>query len=189
MDRRQQKTREAIFNAFSKLLSEKNYNKISVQEIIDKANVGRTTFYVHFETKDYLLKEMCDELFNHIIDTAMGQPHGQPHDHSEQTKGSIFLHLISHLQENDRNVLGLLSSDNNGIFLKHFKDNLKRLVVTQYADKDMLTDTLPKDYLVNHISATFVETISWWLSCQMKETPKEITKYFLTVISPLIKSI
>lgn len=187
MDRRQQKTREAIFGAFSQLLSVKNYHQISVQEIIDKANVGRTTFYAHFETKDYLLKEMCEELFNHIIDTAMGQPHGQTHDHSEQTKGSVFLHLIQHLQENDRDVLGLLSSDNNVIFLKYFKENLKRLVVTQYADKDMLTDTLPEEYLVNHISAAFVETVSWWVSRQMQETPEEITAYFFCVTQPLIR--
>jgi AcrR family transcriptional regulator len=45
MDRRQRKTREAIFRAFTLLLSEKPYSKITIQEIIYRADIGRTTFH------------------------------------------------------------------------------------------------------------------------------------------------
>ena len=133
MDRRQKKTRGAIFSAFAELLSQKHYNQISVQEIIDAANVGRTTFYAHFETKDYLLKSLCEELFGHIIDTAMGLPHGHYHYSCGNKTDSVFLHLVRHLQENDRNILELLSSENNEIFMKYFKTNLRTLIFTQYA--------------------------------------------------------
>lgn len=188
MDRRQRKTREAIFGAFTTLLSQKNYNQISVQEIIDEANIGRTTFYAHFETRDYLLKDLCEELFGHIIDTAMGLPHGHYHYSCGSKTDSVFLHLLRHLQENDRNILGLLSSQNNEIFLRYFKSNLKRLIVIQYAEKGMLkSSALPEDYLVNHISSSFVETVDWWIARKMKEAPEEITDYFLAVIEPILK--
>lgn len=188
MDRRQKKTREAIFKAFTTLLSEKNYNQISVQEIIDTADVGRTTFYAHFETKDFLLKELCEELFDHIIDSAMGLPHGHYHYSSANTEDSVFLHLLRHLQENDRNILELLSSQNNEIFLRYFKSNLKKLIISQYADKGLLENMkLPKDYFVNHIATSFVETVDWWLSRNRKESPEEITAYFLTAIAPALK--
>lgn len=189
MDRRQKKTRDAIFSAFTSLLSQKNYNQISVQEIIDEADIGRTTFYAHFETKDYLLKDLCEELFGHIIDTAMGLPHGHYHYSCGNETDSVFLHLLRHLQENDRNILELLSSQNNEIFLKYFKSNLKKLIITQYADKGLLKNTqLPEDYIVNHISSSFVETVGWWVSRQMQETPEKITEYFLAVIEPVFKN-
>lgn len=188
MDRRQKKTRDAIFQAFTALLSEKHYNQISVQEIIDRANVGRTTFYAHFETKEFLLKALCEELFGHIIDTAMGLPHGHYHYSCGSEQDSVFLHLLRHLQENDRHILSLLSSQNNEIFLRYFKENLKKLVRLQYADKGMLkNDWLPEDYLINHISSSFVETVHWWISRNTQESPEEITNFFLSVLEPVLK--
>lgn len=186
-DLRKRKTRKAIFSAFTSLLSEKSYDKISVQNIIDAADVGRTTFYAHFETKDYLLRDLCEELFGHIIDSAMGLPHEHYHWSAESKTDSVFLHLLRHLQENDYGILGLLSSQNNEIFLRYFKSNLKRLIVTQYADKGLLKNSrLPEDYLVNHIASSFVNTIDWWLLRKRKESPEEITGHFLAAIEPIL---
>ncbi|HBV50842.1 MAG TPA: TetR family transcriptional regulator [Clostridiales bacterium] len=187
MDRRQRKTRAAIFKAFTKLLSEKKYNQITVQEIIDEADVGRTTFYSHFETKDLLLKELCEELFGHIIDTAMGLPHGHSHTSYGKASDPVFLHLFQHLEKNDRNILELLSSRNNDLFLGYFKSSLRKLIISQYAEKGRLRNpALPEDYLVNHISSSFVETVSWWIARKRKEAPETITEYFLAVIEPIL---
>ena len=188
MDRRQKKSREAILKAFTTLLAEKKYNRIAVQEIIDRADVGRTTFYAHFETKDYLLKELCEELFGHIIDIAMGLPHEHYHCENNGEVDSVFLHLLRHLQENDSSILELLSSQNNEIFLRYFKSNLKEMIIKQYAEKGLLAQSsLPEDYVVNHIASSFVETVDWWLSHKMKESPETMTEYFLTATGALIK--
>jgi len=183
MDRRQKKTRDAIFAAFTALLSKRSYNQITVQDIIDEANIGRTTFYAHFETKDYLLKALCEELFGHIIDPTTGN-----HHHScGYASDSVFLHLLRHLQENDLNVLELLSSENNEIFLRYFKSNLKTLILKEYAETGKLDSSkLPRDWLVNHISSSFVETVDWWISHKMKQTPETLTEYFLAAIEPIL---
>ena len=188
MDRRQKKTREAIFRAFTDLLAKKSYHQIAVQDILDEADVGRTTFYAHFETKDYLLKALCEELFGHILDTAMGFPHAHDHYANCDSTDGVFLHLLRHLQENDRNILALLSSPNNEIFLRYFKENLKHLVTAQYVGGGQSPNPhLPADYLVNHISAAFAETVNWWLSHGRREDPETVNAYFMAVTEPILR--
>ena len=188
MDRRQHKTRAAIFSAFTELVGEKHYGKITVQDIIDKANVGRTTFYAHFETKDFLLKELCEELFGHIVNTAMDRAHshGLMNINCDEQK-SVFCHLMHHLQENDRNILGLLSCESSDIFLRYFKDSLSDMITEQFLKRGRTVNSnLPQDFLVNHISGSFVEMVLWWIKGGMKQTPEELDVYFRAVTEPII---
>ena len=187
MDRRQQKTRAAIFTAFSTLLSEKSYSKITVQEIIDTANVGRTTFYAHFETKDDLLKALCEGLFGHIINSAMDCTHTHGLYSDKNAPESVFCHLLQHLQENDNNILGLLSCESSELFLRYFKNSLNELIQSQFVNQNRKANKdIPQDFLVNHVSGSFVEMVLWWIKSRMKQTPEELDRYFRAVIEPIL---
>lgn len=186
MDRRQQKTRKAIYDAFTALLSEKNYNNITVQNIIDVANVGRTTFYAHFETKDDLLKSLCEELFGHIIISATDSAHSYGLYSQISAPQSVFCHLLQHLQKNDNNILGLLSSKSSDLFLQYFKDSMNELIQNQFIiRKTEFSMDIPQDFLVNHITGSFVEMVNWWIKGHMQQTPEELDKYFCAVIEPI----
>ena len=183
MDRRQKKTREAIFNAFTELLSKKHYNQITVGEIIEKADVGRATFYAHFETKDFLLKDLCEELFCHVFDATEDGEEKHRHIFSCDAPSSVILHLLQHLQKNDNRLLDLLACENNELFLRYFKENLIRLIKKRpHLFGGEKPRELPDDYWINHIAATFVETISWWLRNGMNESPQMLANYFYTAI-------
>lgn len=187
MDRRQQKTRAAIFTAFSTLLAGKNYSKITVQEIIDTANVGRTTFYAHFETKDDLLKALCEELFGHIISSAMDCTHTHGLYSDRNAPESVFCHLLQHLQEDENNILELLSCESSELFLRYFKDSLNELIQNQFVNQNRKCNTnIPPDFLVNHISGSIVEMVLWWIKGRMKQTPEELDCYFRAVIEPIL---
>ena len=161
--------------------------KITVQEIIDAANIGRTTFYAHFETKDDLLKALCEELFGHIISSAMDCTHTHGLYSNNNVPESVFCHLLQHLQENENNILELLSCENSDLFLRYFKDNLKELLQNQFVNQNRRNNKdIPQDFLVNHITGSFVEMVLWWIKKQMKEPPEKLDKYFRAVIEPIL---
>jgi len=184
MDRRQQKTRDAIFEAFVSLLFKKSFSKITVQEIIDSANVGRTTFYAHFQTKDDLLKEMCDDLFAHVFSNTLDTE--ITHDFSMKTGNphAIITHILYHLLDNKRIIIGLLTSESDELFLGFFRQYLNELLAARLlSGVDLSKKGVPYDFLVNHISSSFVGMVQWWIKNRLRQSPEELSNYFMTVIS------
>ena len=183
MDRRQRKSREAIFRAFTEALSQKDFNQITVGEIIERADIGRATFYAHFETKDSLLKEFCRELFCHIFDTEHNSGCGHRHIFDCDGSDSVFLHLFQHLQNDDNHIISLLSSQNNELFLRYFRSELEVLMDQHLAMfEGRKSKDIPEVFWKNHIVSTFVETLKWWIQNGRKESPQVITEDFFAVV-------
>ena len=184
MDRRKKKTRAAIFEAFIELLSEKDLNEITVGEIIARADIGRATFYAHFETKDFLTRELCEELFRHIFECEDGDEHAHSHIFDCDAPDSVFLHLFTHIKKNDNNILALLSCQSNELFLRYFKENLTRLIERHLGlFEEGRSPELPDAFWINHISSTFVESVRWWIKNKTAQTPEEITRYFFLALN------
>ena len=181
MDRRQRKTRTAIFDAFISLLSQYHFSRITVGMIIERADIGRATFYAHFETKESLLEALCEELFVHIL-----QPQQELNTKSIffcDAPDSLFLHLFQHLNNNDNQILQLMAGQNHELFLQYFKDRLMQLVEQNLAlFQSRYSPKLPKNFWVDHIATTFVETVRWWVENGRKETPEQITDYFFLAV-------
>ena len=179
MDRRQQKTRNAIFQAFNKLLEEKHFNNITVQEILDEANVGRSTFYSHFETKDALLKEMCTDIFVHIFSHELHSE--KSHDFSDSDHGlqEKATHLLYHLKDNKGNVLGVLSGESGELFMRYFKEYLVTMF-EQYPES--IRRDVPREFALNHLVGSFAEAVKWWIDSRMEMPPEELAGYYLKLI-------
>ena len=65
-DRRSQRTRRLLHQAIMSLMQEKRYDTITVQDIIDRADVGRSTFYAHFQDKEDLLNSNLEEILDDL---------------------------------------------------------------------------------------------------------------------------
>ena len=175
MDRRQKKTRKAIFSAFRSLLEKKRYERITVQDIIDEADIGRSTFYAHFETKDLLLDAMCGEIFHHIFKYDPCPWNGS----DEEIEGKLS-HTLWHIRESRNDISGLLLSDSSGLFMRYFKEHLRTLFEMYVGEN---TENIPRDFLIDHLVGSFAEAVLWWFKEKMQTSPEDLARYFVSVTS------
>lgn len=76
MDRRVRRTRRLLHRSLIELMLERGYARITVQDILDRADVGRSTFYSHYRDKDDLLAVSCTEFLHGTISEVSGSSDG-----------------------------------------------------------------------------------------------------------------
>ena len=178
MDRRVRRSRRAILSAFEELLAEKRYEQITVADIVERADVGRSTFYAHFETKDDLLRTTCNELFHHVFeDHPVAE---ESHDFSEATATlpGMLTHILYHLRDDRERYTRIFSCASAELFWTSFKEHLAKLVAGRGLPKAMLEEGVPEDFFLNWYCSSFVETVRWWFRTDLGSTPEELEDFF-----------
>ena len=178
MDRRQRKTRTAIFGAFTRLLEKKNYSSLTIQDIIDEADIGRTTFYAHFETKDELLKAICSDIFEHVFSDEIMEE--KKHDFSEHNSFQDKLtHILYHLREEQESIGGILTGECGEVFMRYLKEYLYRIFDGRLSG----SDEIPKEYRLHLAVGSFAEMVRWWLKGHNNYTPEQISEYYFKSVN------
>src|SRR5215475_10848693 len=96
-DRRIQKTQKLLHEALGSLIREKPYDEIVVKEILDRANVGRSTFYTHFKDKDELLASGIHDMLR-TVQAAELPRSGKKHERIIRFSLPVFEHIHRHRQ-------------------------------------------------------------------------------------------
>lgn len=179
MDRRQRKTRQAIYQAFEELMATEHYEEVTVSQIIERADIGRSTFYAHFETKDELLDQMCTEMFDHVFEgvSARCETHRDLDD--EGAEGRLA-HLLFHLRDTHSGVCGRLLAQGEPHFTQDFRRRLRTLLedFAPAPSKDM-----PEDLRFRVQTGAFLEAVGWWFAHGCKEDPRLIASWYLELTS------
>ncbi len=181
MDRRRQKTRHAIFTAFEELLAKKRYEQITVQDIIDQADIGRSTFYAHFETKDELLRATCEELFAHIFEE---HPDAEDtHDFSEgsETLHHRLTHILYHLQDDKRRYMRIFACESADLFWSFFRESFLTIAEHAKVTAAEAAQRVPEDFYLDYYCSSFIEAVKWWFRNDLTATPEELASYFETI--------
>jgi AcrR family transcriptional regulator len=179
VDRRVQRTRQLLKDALIALILEKGYDKITVQNIIDRANVGRSTFYAHFLDKDDLMEssveKLKEELGQHMFLASDGDP---------ENVLMPSLALFRHTQKQHHLYKAMIGGKGIDIVVKAIRDGLTAHARAHFEDAERAGKRLaiPMDILVTHLAGSLQTLLTWWLDNDIPYSPERMNEMFMQLV-------
>src|SRR5215213_10781775 len=153
-DRRIQRTRLALRAALLELTKEKGYDSISVEEITERANVGRATFYLHYKDKEDLLLEEFSEMANEKVQVLTEIPFSDWLQSQENTIDSgakrpapPLLIVFEHIYDNSQLYYILLKSEKSSRIVERIR-KISTEAIVKFVETKAKTDPIPLQFNV-----------------------------------------
>jgi AcrR family transcriptional regulator len=175
-DRRIQKTLKPLRDALASLISEKPYDSIVIKEILDRANVGRSTFYMHFRDKDDLLLSGIHQMLGPV-------PTATPRSGKSQDRILWFsLPVLEHHYRHAHAWGDRIGIRGRAILHEHLRRVLTELIA-EATRKDarirkQSAREIPPEIVPAYVASTFVLVLNWWLDNGMRLSPKQANGIF-----------
>ena len=182
-DRRTARTISALRTALIDLMLEKHYDTITVQDIIDRANVGRSTFYSHFRDKEDLLVGDWRRFFQLIADNTDLTP-------GEESRVAPIEGMFTHLKHMHALYRALVRSGKTDRLFSVGSEYLAQKLEERIKDSLKTTKfSVPPEFLAHFLSLQIFGTLKWWLDRDMPYSPSEMDRFVQTLIGPSISSV
>ncbi|MHA6533027.1 TetR/AcrR family transcriptional regulator [Paenibacillus sp. BAC0078] len=177
MDRRIQKSRQAIMNAFLRLMSEKDFESITINQIAEAANVNRGTVYLHFADK-YDLRDQCTEAqINQLLHNCMPEE-GFVH----LTSKAALLRTFEYLEQHASFYSMMLTSKGSLVFRKQM-ETIFRQSLSEHLDSINLDQELNRDITVQFLISAGVGLLEWWIIRSMPYPAAVMVEQFWNLLN------
>jgi AcrR family transcriptional regulator len=185
VDRRIQRTRQLLQDALIALILEKGYEAVTVQDVIDRANVGRSTFYAHFQDKEDLFLSGFENL------QAQFEQHLLAQSPASQNPWALSLVMFQHAQEYHRVYKALVGEKGGHTMLAHVQKYLTRLIHAHLKGHvpASLTERIPLEILTLYIVSNLTSLLIWWLDHDMPYPAERINDIFRDLTQPTIDAV
>lgn len=175
-DRRTRRTRLALQNALHSLLAEQGWDGINVQKLCERADVGRSTFYLHFQNKEELLASGLADLRNLLHEQA-----------SARSPGALsFVRLLIQRIHEERKLFRAVIGGRNG----HIVQMRFRELVVQLAEEDLSSVAAAgwrREAGARYLAGALAELLAWWVESGGRQAPDEIERLFQQLAAPVIE--
>ncbi len=179
MDRRVQKTRQLIMNTFMDLLAEKEFEKITINDIAERANINRGTVYLHYVDKfdllDKCIETYVELLLNHCVNSA-----------DTSLNPSAFQSVFEYLEKNFAIYKLLLGKEGFGIFSSRLYAIIAQ-TVTEVVGIKSENDAFLNDVTTHFLASGFIGVLEWWINHSMPCSVQEVTERLMFLLEPYTK--
>ena len=200
-DRRILKSKKALRDALVELIQEKGYDAVSVEEITQRANVGRATFYLHYKDKEELLLEEFIEMAQDRVQAlseipvSVWEASDNPVEYFYENQPMMPLQKVfEHGAENAGLYRVLLRGESS----TRLADRIQRIIATsiheiaeatRQKDPTPVKLQVPIDLLAAYFTGALLSSLAWWLDEKQPASPSEMTRLFQSLFFPGVRHI
>jgi len=169
-DRRSLRTRQLLSHALVELMQKKRYDAITVQDILDQANVGRSTFYAHYQDKEDLLVSSLERVLDQFIYHIAGD--GQPMISTEA--------FFQPVKEHEHLYKALVGGRGIDLLFDKGQTQLTRKIEAHLADQntDRGEPLIPLPVVATFLSGALLTLLKWWVEHKMVYSPKQMSEMY-----------
>ncbi len=169
LDRRQQRTRRMLRDALISLIVERGFDSLTIQDITDRADLRRATFYLHYATKEELLMTVLRETFDELVQQM--EPLRQADALGGKTQVETYAVMLRHVAENAHLYSVILGGQGGAAIARSIREYLAGHVLYALGRLPPADLKLPPEVLANYIAGTELSLISWWLEAGQPYPP------------------
>lgn len=186
-DRRIQRTQKLLQEALVSLIREKDYDSIAIKEILDRADVGRSTFYTHFRDKDELFVSVTHEMLRSV-------QRGQVPSSAKRYERILWFSLpIFQYHDHHRRQPGVkIGIKGRTILHEHLREAIAELIGDDARREFQVWQkngsAFPPALLLHYVTSTFILVLNWWLEVKSLLSPEKINELFLALVLPTLNA-
>jgi AcrR family transcriptional regulator len=178
IDRRILRTRAMLQQALNSLIPRKGYEAITIKDICEAANLGRSTFYAHYTSKDDLKRSGFEPLRRLLVDRQR-EALTMARDDRSRSLG-FSLGMFEHARDHRDHYRALVGSRGGTVSLGTIRKILSELVrgeLVATAAKNS-ADDIPRELVVQYVVGAYMAVMTWWLDGGAKLPPQRIDAMF-----------
>jgi AcrR family transcriptional regulator len=187
-DRRIQRTRQLLSTALLKLIEERGYDSLTVNDITEQANVGRATFYLHYQDKEQLLVESLEDMFSQLEDLIdpLSEALGEEH-HSTATR-LLFQHFADH-----HGLYRVLLTEKGAAMVFPRLLEILSQIAEQIAEQDVISKSVSAkqpqtrvstNLVAHYVAGAFLGSVVWWLNNNKPYSAEQMAAIYVHLMDP-----